>query len=372
MNFEEICKELQKYHEGSSSQKDTIITLPAIFGKQYHENFISSWLAYLFDPNLNGFGVEPLKALLSLFCDNPLLEDDDLVVVETEHTFDDERRIDILISTPHYLIGIENKIFAAEQENQTNDYWGSIEGKAHGEKKNPIGIYLTPSKNNKNTPQSKNFHHLDYGQICEVFKAIPYDYRRDSRKNYFFYEFILYVEEVLMNQSLFPEINGDVRIYLDNKKIVDNAISEYSKYVNSFKAWLVEQTTQIYGHEILADNPQKNYWQLRKSDSWRGNNFDIHFELCWDKTASKEKQIVELIECDVELAIHVETRAKEVKDFFELKYSDKNLHNEKIKVNFSSEEKAKESLVSIIALLKSDSFQAHIKKVEDFLNNDGG
>jgi len=40
------------------------ITIPAIFGRSYRENFISGCLAYVLDPRKNGIGTAPLARFL--------------------------------------------------------------------------------------------------------------------------------------------------------------------------------------------------------------------------------------------------------------------------------------------------------------------
>ncbi len=42
--------------------------------------------------------------------------------VDTEHSTDKGRRIDILIDFPNFVIGIENKIWAGDQKDQLKDY----------------------------------------------------------------------------------------------------------------------------------------------------------------------------------------------------------------------------------------------------------
>jgi hypothetical protein len=47
--FAEVCRALKEYYV-TNPAKEQIITLPEIFGKKYSETAISTWLAYLLDP----------------------------------------------------------------------------------------------------------------------------------------------------------------------------------------------------------------------------------------------------------------------------------------------------------------------------------
>ena len=86
-------------------------TIAHIFKKDYRENFICDWLAFLFDPLQYG-GYEPLNAFLSLFpSDVPIcFFQGETILIEREYAFKDGRRIDFLITGDEYIIGIENKI----------------------------------------------------------------------------------------------------------------------------------------------------------------------------------------------------------------------------------------------------------------------
>lgn len=53
--------------------------------------------------------------------------DNQEICVETERTFSDNRRIDILIQSDNQFIGIENKPYAGDQENQLEDYAKRLE-----------------------------------------------------------------------------------------------------------------------------------------------------------------------------------------------------------------------------------------------------
>ena len=59
--------------------------------------------------------------------------------VETEHSTDKGRRVDILIDLPNFVIGIENKIWAGDQKDQLKDYGEYLANKG----KDYLLIFLT-------------------------------------------------------------------------------------------------------------------------------------------------------------------------------------------------------------------------------------
>ena len=352
----EVCQRLEEYYI-SASGLNSLFTLPEIFGKQYNELFASAWLAFLLDPSRNGFGVAPLMAMLNILSEEYYIEENEDILIEKERTFEDGRRIDILITTEKYLIGIEMKIYAGEQEDQTKDYWKSIQGESLKKGRKPICIFLAPMK-----PQDNNFRKISYGQLCEAFKKIPYEILRDSRKNSLFYEFILYMEEKLMDttENGFPIKSDVVQIYLEHAETIRGAEALYDKYMANFGAWLHEITKEETGGWII-DEPQSNFWIIRQREDWKGPDYDFHFELMWNKT---NKRIAELTEHDyVTLVVHLEGNRR-VKDMFGIKARPK----EKVLVNFQSEPGSRESIKMITEKLRSGDFQKIAKLFNDFLD----
>lgn len=357
--LERVLNELNQIY--SSSEESSVFTLPEIFDKQGSENFISAWLAYLLNPNLNGFGTAPLNALL-LILEEDSIGNDEQVLVSKEYTFDDNgRRIDILIKTSSCILGIENKLFSGEQVDQTSDYWKSMEKLCVNSSQRPIGVYLKPDANSSK-PCSEKFKVITYKQLCESFRSIPYDYRRDSRKNFFYYEFILYVEEKLMSRSEtgYPKMSEDVELYRNNKEAIERARSKYDAFSNGVEVWVRDWIeTQSY---FKVDKPAADYMQIREDEKWR--DFDFHFELYWGNTRKRLPELTN--EDEVLLYVHLERAKPEVKKWFNLG-SGVTLDKEKIIVNFTNEDQAKQSIQRIIDMINSEKFQHYAKLANDAL-----
>lgn len=351
--LEEICLQIQMYY-------NNIITLPGIFGKDDNEQFINAWLAYLLDPAKNGFNLEPIKALLNLVDEKHAAELDGKISIKAEYSFIDGRRIDIFITTENLVIGIENKLWSGEQENQTNDYYESIKKIAEGPPKRiPICIFLKPEFN-ETAPQNENFKTVTYKDLCDAFKMIPYSLRRDNRKSQFFYEFIFYVEEKLMSNTStgFPEINEAARIYRDYEESINAASDSYNNYNKSLADWLIEQIKILSNEKFhFCGTPKKGWWIIVEDDKWR--NFDFHFELNW----YEKPNIAGLGK--IYLSAHLETADESVKEYFGK--SGLKLSEDVISIDFSTEEKSMESLKLIVDKLLSDEFQKWAKIANELI-----
>lgn len=156
MKLESFIKEVQ-----NAEQKQEIKTLPEVFGIQYKEVYITKWIAYLL--RNKDFGTSVLNALLG---NTTFVKDDESLEVFTEYFFDDGRRIDILVITDKFIIGIENKIWSGEQENQTSDYKNSLESlEIKYNKKNALVYFCIQNLTKANLISLKTFRIQIFGKI---------------------------------------------------------------------------------------------------------------------------------------------------------------------------------------------------------------
>ncbi|GEM_PF-497555 len=66
-----------------------------------------------------------------------------IIKVIREYTIKNDRRIDFLIETEKYVIGIEMKIYAGDQDDQLSDYWAALKRMCKNSEQKPILYYLT-------------------------------------------------------------------------------------------------------------------------------------------------------------------------------------------------------------------------------------
>jgi hypothetical protein len=192
----------------------------------------------------------------------------------------------------------------------------------------------------------------------------------------FFYEFILYIEEVLMAKSTtaFPKAENDVKIYIENRDFLERAKSRFIQHLHDKMEWLQEEISKIYAcSDISVEHFKEHYWIICEDSKWR--TLDFHFELGW----SDDKFLTDLKkEDDVRLVVHIEGRnndsGKEMAALFKRKKTSSwitELHSEKISVDFSSEADAKKSIEDIVKKLKSEPYQKYARIANEYLSKQG-
>lgn len=112
-----------------------------------NENKVSEIFAFLINPHApHGQGDSFLQLFIKKFELDFSYTSEDKIVVRCEHSTDDNRRIDVLISKNgnDTIIGIENKIYTTttDQNNQVHDYLKYLDSRT----KNYCLLYLAPSE----------------------------------------------------------------------------------------------------------------------------------------------------------------------------------------------------------------------------------
>lgn len=319
MNYNELSKLL-------NSTRKKPFTMPCIFGKEYAENFISDWLCYILDPELNGVGYEPLNTLLKLAGTSEIDRDVEYVDLEKarEHTFDDgsRSRIDFLIPVfdreteeLRYYIAIENKIHSTEGENQTEKYYKKVE-KLTG-KPNSKNIYIFLYVSGQEA-ENRYFKNVRYENLIKGFKAIPVSFDDDPRRTFLFQEFITHIEEYILSDDLqLPDNSFEL---LKNGRKIKAAFGADKDNPILKKAY--EECMNIKGHiynmiyKQLSEKLSENGgWTVYKS---KRNVYIQIFKESWEKHKIHYEIILEgekncLYDgCDLLLMIHYEGKDKQI------------------------------------------------------------
>jgi len=143
-------------------------TLLEITGYSHREDIISNVLAFYFNSsNPHGFSNLLVEALLDIVdpeCES--LASEELVVenVEREVSTQENKYIDLVVTTSSHIIGIENKIHAGLY-NPLGSYRNHIDYVAKNYGKQPINILLTLKKSNYSPDELMGFEHLTYEQF---------------------------------------------------------------------------------------------------------------------------------------------------------------------------------------------------------------
>lgn len=197
-------------------------TIARIFGKSKNENFISDWLAYLLANN---------EAVLSSILNILNIEySNQEYLVNREYVFENGRRIDFLIESEDFVIGIENKIDSYEQVNQLKDY--SIELDKYADGKTCIKILLKPRDHA--IQAGYGFSVMNYEDLLEKLKMIQADFIKDLRGSFLLLDFIKHMEENIVskeNEFVFNEWTEYISKYSDQIKTITKAVETEERNV---------------------------------------------------------------------------------------------------------------------------------------------
>jgi hypothetical protein len=240
------------------------------------ENQYSEILAFFLDPNqTHGQGNTFLKIFLKRLEIKEgleLIERNVEVKVKCEHSTDEGRRIDILISFGnHFILAIENKVWAKDQNDQIADYSTYLENFFKGNYKL---LYLCPYER---TPSIASISKELLTKLQDDKKFLSYSYADDiidcidewaqscqaERVRYFLNEFKQYLNHEFIGESFMSE-HKLIADYVQSSEQVELAfaisgtISQIKENLTiKFRNQLEEVAKQLDLNLIFPDNSQK-------------------------------------------------------------------------------------------------------------------
>lgn len=336
--------------------KDKMFTMPCIFGKQINENFISDWLSFILNPELNGVGYLPLNAMIELARFTPLSENEyaDFDYIREKQLAKDAR-IDILIpvylknsknNNPEYFIAIENKIFADEGEGQTKKYYDYLTNpksdfyKCNNSEKN---IYIFLCVKEGMFPDCDKFKKVTYRSFIGKLQNIPLYFISDVRRAFLFQEFVIHVQEYIL-EPMQPEITENdcellkhakkiIKAYNNNNDIITRAYNDCIRIKNILFSQIYKSIQSKYSNEehwIIKKSMHNIFVQLYKK-KWE--EYQIHYEIIIE-----ESKRIPFSGCCLLLMIHYENSQKEEREALAKKLP-KSTSKKFEKANFSVYEK---------------------------------
>jgi hypothetical protein len=324
IHFIESLNHIKKYYSLLPDEnREKNVTILDIFNKSFSEDYISDYLAYILNPQLNGIGFEPLKKLVEA-ADGEWREEyeasADEVFVKREFTFHNGRRIDLLINVfDSLIVGIEHKVFTEEHGKQTIVYEEEI--KMLFPHHQHVLIFLTP---NKKEALANKFKAIGYEDLILLLKSVQFDYLKNIKKSVLYQDFITHLEENFMKKNTLV-LSEKTKLYLENAKMIEDLRQSFEKdyemILNYILNMMKNYLEQYDGNEwFLNMNVDRGFQQITKKD-WNVKGLYIHFEL----SISKKNLILKPA---VEFMIDIEApRKTQVKNDFieqlEKSYSDK-------------------------------------------------
>lgn len=234
-------------------------TIPRIFKKWGYgrgrdfsndENFISDYLAFVLNPNINGIGIAPLQNLIKLTGIEIEFSNPKDIHIRREFFLKDNDHIDLLIEIgKNEVIGIENKIFAQESTNgeyQTERYAKAFNSLLKFSNTRVTKIILTP-KGDK--PHSPLFIPISYKQLLGAFRKIQYaNANGDIRRIGIWLDFLTHLEDYIVNEKL--EISEKSKLYRQYSPMMQDLQASYEKdkerLFNLIRDRFVEEIGEAY------------------------------------------------------------------------------------------------------------------------------
>ncbi len=330
-SIEELIENLKKI-----DIKGSEITVLDILNKShYDENFISDWLAFIFNPEINGMGNKPICSLInSLDISKSNVQNEDIKIgwsndikefkdtvneqkfigIEREKVIDDNKRIDVLIKYSNTWIIIENKINSKENGTQTRNYYRYIMKKKKETEKeltsgkiNVIFIYLKPNYN-KSEPSDENFIPLTYSQLfMQICKINEYDYNEKEMYKYKYLEELERMMKNYMKEEEFDLNNIAIKTYINYSKEIASIEEQYSNNNKILVQKIVTEIENLFNKDNRYEINKKNNDTLIQIGriTWKNENKNglfngIHYEV------SLKNNILGFDNVELSIALHIE------------------------------------------------------------------
>ncbi|GLX64060.1 hypothetical protein KMU_21010 [Proteus vulgaris] len=233
-----------------------------------NENTISKCLAFLLDPTeTHAQGKLFTQNFYKYFIKNNKYQSVKSVCLEQAVERDDSyRRLDIFVETSDLLIGIENKPWAEDEENQLYDYGCWLKKRAGRSRKKWILFYLSNSEYSeyslsKDTDKEikDNIHHITYYEIIKWLEECSYKIESIQVK--------MFIESIIkfINSEINYELNMELQDEIVEKILEDNdAISSallISKSIENIKlsimdefiTYIINKTDELYTEFYFDD-----------------------------------------------------------------------------------------------------------------------
>lgn len=260
-------------------------TIPSIFHRSWDENFISDYLAYILDPEKNGIGVEPLQSLLALAYED--IDDIDIsqVNIIREYTFRKNPnfgRIDFVIELGDGvgagIIGIENKIFSSEGENQTKSYVSGLQSDYPSQTR--YMIFLTPTGI---LPIAKEFKQVSYANLLIEFRKIQYPVLKDIQKTVIWEDFLNHLEEYIVMSNGKLELSGKTQLYLEHQDMMSDINASFKDDSQKVYDYVTSSIKIKFGPGWYCNFQGRNEFQEILRESWRFTKYYYFFQYFFSK-----------------------------------------------------------------------------------------
>lgn len=314
-DFKALIEEINKTN--FMPNKKVYHLMPTLFNKSSDENFLSDWLAFIINPELNSIGTKPLNILLSLAGYNIFLSDDVKTDIGSAGYYSNCRecyldaknscRIDFLFKVDDgddsYLFAIENKIFSGQSRcNQLEDYCEKLNNISKindkyktFEPNKIIKIYLTID-GNKTDVIGTDFRSVSHKDFIGELKEIPLNFVDNMRESFLISEYIRNMEENVMcsNDKNLQITNEEIAFFESNSEKIDEIYERREKFYEEIKKYIFNKVNEIFDENEFLHKYCPSY-ALWYKKSWANGEFsNLHYEILFNKNY-KSDMIVDVV-----------------------------------------------------------------------------
>lgn len=230
-NFENLIVQFKELNNDFQKRRTTFM---AISGYPHYENVCSNILAFLFDSDAeHGFSNLWLRALMNCYPNNDNSENSDIRSESIEREFPTSKggRLDLLIQTNKYVIGIENKIYSTVTNN-LEDYANTIEKTYKDCDSNCDNKCILLTLRDESNKAKNGFINITYKQLFEEVKSLMGEYIDKANNTWLIYikDFIYEIEGLIGNMENTIDKNF-FKFYDNNEK----EIIDFMDSINSMK-----------------------------------------------------------------------------------------------------------------------------------------
>jgi len=278
MELNEITRLLFDFQKMPNPKKER--TFLEISGYPHYENVCSNILQFFLDPkNEHGFKDLVLNSIVQLV-EKGFKVDCDFEEIRVHREFHTlgQNRIDLIVETNKYVIGIENKVFHF-LNNDLNDYSNTISNLCVHNDRIPINIILSLNNLLSNQDRKKaeinNFHCITYEEVFVAINKSIGKYLTSSHPSYTIY-LLDFIKSIQNLKSSTMENRVLWNFFKENSEVVQELFSKYNDYKNDLFS---------KPNKVLEFLPKEIYAPLVKEQwIWNGKteNMDNFFALVHD------------------------------------------------------------------------------------------
>ncbi|WP_253405289.1 PD-(D/E)XK nuclease family protein [Pontibacter sp. HSC-36F09] len=248
-------------------QPKRVRTLMEISGYPHYENVCSNILKFYLNPNEeHNLGDLVLNSLIHLIDEDFRfdLDFEEIEVIRELRTIND-KRLDILVLTNNYAIGIENKIFH-HLHNDLADYSKTVNSYCYNTRK-PVCIVLSLNKLTSPVDQNlilkNHFINITYDQLFQNIKKNIGSYLRSNNSVYVHHltDFIRTLEN-LTNKTM--EDRALLTFFRNNSEAVQELTDKFIEYTNSIYKKVNELNNILPSNEFAPSVHRQWIWDGRR------------------------------------------------------------------------------------------------------------